>query len=315
MPKLIFFIFFFLIQTQLDATESLTVICDQAKLSFEKRFSDLENKYRRISNFPMLAENKPHWTVGTKNEAVYLLHGFIGTPFDFKLTIDKLTKLGYTVVADIIPGHGADGLVANQFGDSDWREHVKANINSLRSCFTKVHLIGFSTGGLLIHDYLRNNPTYTATSVTLYSPYYLPYSKFYQALNNFLQLFTSTVSTSFLYNLSHHPDAKIAILRPQNYLQDLPLITASRIAKLGKEVNDFGKVPLNTKALVFVSDLDGLIDLETTIKNVSADFSNLKVIHFTKKDLAPHHLMVPEVSVKAQDVLTETISFIETSAN
>lgn len=304
---------FFIYNAQ--AEQTTPTACELAKLSFEKRFSDLENKYRLISNFPLLEENKPYWHIGTKNEAVYLLHGYIGTPFDMKAAADKLTELGYTVVTDLIPGHGANGVIANQFGDADWREHVKANIDALRSCYPKVHLVGFSTGGLLIHDYLRNDPNYTAASVILYSPYYLPYSKFNQALNNFVQLFTNTLSTSFLYSLSHHPDAKIAILRPQNYLQDLPLITASRIAKLGKDVDSFGKISLNTHALLFVSDLDEIINLDATLKDVTADFSTLKVIHFTKKDAAPHHLMIPEVSAKAQDVLNETVSFIEGSGN
>lgn len=284
--------------------------CEKAYADFNLKFENLEKTYALYTKEKVIAENKPSWIWGTNNQAVYLLHGFIGTKYDLSMAATEFTKLGYTVVSDIIPGHGLNALVANQFKAEQMRDHVESNLNSLRSCYSKIHVMGFSTGGLLIHDYLRrHNQDFTAASVTLYSPFYKPRHFYSAVLGNIVRLFTDNVSAEAFYKATEFPDVKIALLRPANYLQQIPLDVAGRINDLGSEVYDSKPVSIHSKLLLFVSDSDETIDIDATLKKTAQDFSTLSVQHFTKADAVPHHLMLDEVSPKAKDVLQKTIAF------
>lgn len=290
-------------------------VCESAYQNFQKRFSTLEMKYATISDTTISGLNKPSWTWGRKKQAVYLLHGFIGSPEEMSQAANQLQKLNYTVINDLIPGYGADGLIANAFDSESWVNHVEANLKQVRRCFDKVHLVGFSTGGLLLHNYVRKHKQdFTAQSLTLYSPFYKPHFAFADFLRFAARVVTPIVLTKPLYYLTRFPDIKIAALKPENYLQQLPLDGAKSVFELGAKVNsEIEKNPLGedqTSVLLFVSETDQIMHLKTTVQNVATDFLNLKLVHFTKQ-YVPHHLMVSEVSTVAPQVLKSTVEFIQ----
>ncbi len=283
--------------------------CLAAETSFLKAFRKLQAQYRNYSNIEMLDENKPTWHWGHLPEAVYLSHGFIGTPEEMASTAKALEAKGYTVINDIIPGHGLDGYVANKFDENFWRMHVNKNIRNVATCFSKIHFVGFSTGALLIHDFLIRNQKFNAASVSFYSPFYQPRNQYSGFLKAAARFFTPVVSTSRLYFLTHFPDIKVAILKPRNYLQLLPLDASDAVIRLGESVSQSQLTPLNTPALVFASDTDMLNSTETALRIMARDFPNLTVDHFTD-GYVPHHLMVREVSVQASAVIRKTVQFI-----
>ncbi|MBC7420234.1 MAG: alpha/beta hydrolase [Bdellovibrio sp.] len=305
------FIFFILFHSQASATSGA---CQIAELGFKKRFTQLEKQYAKYSDTKVLLANQPTWSWGkNKKEVVYLLHGFIGTPEEMSVVAEKLSAENYTVVNDIIPGYGLDGYVANHFKASDWQNHVNANLASLQSCFKKIHLVGFSTGGLLLHHYLRTHPDFAAASITLYSPFYQPNSSFLSLLGAAARFLTPVVYTKLLYKLTRFSDIKVAILKPDHYLQQIPLDAARAVQNFGEQVNnaikkDSGK-KLKTPTLLFIGDGDEIVDQSSTIRNVSADFQNLRIIHF-ENSTVPHHLMVKEVSSVADEVHQRSVEFI-----
>lgn len=298
----------------LEPTYSKSEVCQKAQKKFENRFTQLQKKYQRLDTVSVSDENKPSWVWGRKRQAVYLLHGFIGTPNEMSAVALKLQEKNLTVINDLIPGYGTTGFIANQFDQQTWKKHVEANLNSVRECFDQVHLIGFSTGGLLLHHYIRQHTEdFTAQSITLYSPFYKPHLAFADFLRTAARTLTSTVLTKLLYDLTHFPDIKVAVLKPQNYLQQLPLDAAEYVLDFGAEVDSQIKSShLNdetTPALLFVSNTDQIMNLDITVKNVSADFLDLTVVKFDKK-YVPHHLMVDEVSSVAPFVQDKTVEFI-----
>ncbi|OFZ28991.1 MAG: hypothetical protein A2622_12900 [Bdellovibrionales bacterium RIFCSPHIGHO2_01_FULL_40_29] len=310
------FVLFFLILYHLHTVSAAplawqkTSACTTAQKQFISNFSDLERAYKTHSTEQFLSENKPTWTWGKKSEAIYLSHGFIGTPEEMSPVAEALAKLGYTVVNDIIPGHGVSGSIANRYGFLSWQNHVERNIQLLESCFSKIHFIGFSTGALLIHDFLIRHPQFNSTqSVTLYSPFYKPRNRYSEFLRTSARFLTPVISTSHLYFLTHFPDIQVAVIKPKNYLQELPLDAAEAVTQLGQSVMKLPSVPLKVPTLLFVSDADMIIDSATSIEFTSRDFKNLKLIRYTEGSV-PHHLMVDAVSIKASDVRTQTVNFI-----
>jgi pimeloyl-ACP methyl ester carboxylesterase len=308
------FLLFSQLQTQAIAPlYSKTSACAQAQDNFQKRFDRLQKKYLSYSDKVVSTENKPTWTWGRKKQAIYLLHGFIGTPEEMTGIAAQLAENNYTVINDIIPGYAADGQTANQFNQETWQNHVEANLNSIRSCFEKIHLIGFSTGGLLLHNYIRHHNDFTAQSLTLYSPFYKPHLSFGDFLRSAARLFTATVSTKTLYSLTHFPDIKVAVLKPENYLRELPLDAAGYVAEFGEYVSKQIKSnPLlneDTPVLLFLAQADQVINLNETIRAVDSDFANVTIQIF-KQNTVHHHLMVKGFSPVAQDVYQRTIDFI-----
>lgn len=312
---MMFFVLFSHLETEaFSPSYAKTPNCAAARKNFMNRFAQLKEKYHNLSEVDVSEENSPTWNWGRKKQAVYLLHGFIGTPNEMSALAVKLQVKGFTVINDLIPGYAADGFVANQFKPQQWQENTEANLESIRSCFEKIHLVGFSTGGLLLHDYVRlHEEDFTARSLILYSPFYRPHLKFADLLRSAARLVTPVVLIQPLYYLTRFPDIKVAVLKPNNYLQQLPLDGARFVFSLGRQVHEeIRNLPLGddlTATLLFVSDTDRIMDLQTSVENVTGDFSNVSVVRFSEIDV-PHHLMVDAVSPVAEAVQDQTVDFI-----
>lgn len=320
--RLFSFLFLILFQLQptraralLNTAEAASRACQKSEVEFNKRFTQLEKQYLTISKQKVISANRPTWRWGrNKNEAVYLLHGFIGSPHEMAPVANLLMQKDLTVINDLIPGHGADGMIGNAYTYPTWVAHVEANLTSIRRCFKKVHLIGFSTGGLLLHNYAHTHAdSFSPASLTLYSPFYQPDSAFLTLIGSAARYLTSLVPTKTLYTLTHFSDIKIAVLKPKYYMQQIPLDMAAEVQKLGEALKQkIATEPMDdihTPVLLFVADGDRIIDQNATVHNVSQDFRNLQLVHF-KSSKVPHHLMVKEVSPSATEVWRRTIDFI-----
>lgn len=87
-----------------------------------------------------------------KNEStvVLLIHGFTGSPSEFRRLGYYLHDLGYTVKAILLPGHGTTPEDMIQTGFRDWWRCVKEEFAKLRQeGYERVIPIGHSMGGLL----------------------------------------------------------------------------------------------------------------------------------------------------------------------
>lgn len=288
--------------------------CQKAESNFYKNFELLEKQYSLLSNDPIIKSNQPSWSNGQNGEAVYLLHGFIGSPEEMSKLAKSLKQKSYTVVNDIIPGHGLDGFVANHFSYSDWQKHVASNINEMRKCFKKIHFVGFSTGALLIHDYIRkNSKTFQASSLTFYSPFYKSSNEHADFLQYAARFFTPVINTQKLYFLTHFNDIKIATIKTQNYLQQIPLDMAKSVSLLGENlyqsIGSQKKAKIDSPTLVFVSNDDKIANYYINLEVFSLDFDNLQTEAFINHQI-PHHLMVNEVSSVANAVRSKTVNFI-----
>lgn len=287
--------------------------CELAKSGFESDFIQLQSEYKNLNNESVTDENKPTWTWGhgkRKKQIVYLLHGFIGTPEEMRVTAELLSREGLTVVNDIIPGHGASGFISNNYNEKHWKKHVSAQLDRIRQCSDQIFVIGFSTGALIIHNYLiQNQKNFSAAGVVFYSPFYTPNLSFASWLQKAVRFFASTVPIDFLYRFLHFTDVRVAILKPKNYMQSIPLDTASAIQRLGLAVFYQADMSSESPALLFASEDDQIIKYNNSVSKMQQDFKNLSIINFDHNSI-PHHLMVKEVSPVAFKVQTKTLVFI-----
>jgi len=80
---------------------------------------------------------------------VLLLHGFTGTPRDLAGLARRLHGSGFTVSLPRLPGHGTNG---GDFLQSGWRDWLRAAADAwmdIAGRCEKVHLVGYSMGGVL----------------------------------------------------------------------------------------------------------------------------------------------------------------------
>lgn len=281
---------------------ALATPCADVKSKFFHRFETLQKKTQKLFGEQVLnSDNFPVWLTPSENpngEIVYLLHGFLGSPFEMKSTAEALIQSGYTVIQDILPGHGVSAETANAIPVEDIQHHVFGNITALKKCDQKIHLVGFSTGATLLHHYLQKNSNAPISSVTLISPYYRPSILYSDVLSLGAGLFFSTLSIDFAYKVTRFPDLKVAYLDPSHYMHDIPL-------QMTNEIDSFGGTTLLTAALINVpillltSSNDKIASPIITHAKIAADFTSIKLMHYGPWMLAPHHIMAESVSPAA----------------
>lgn len=104
----------------------------------------MERKYRTPEPFFLPGFGPNAETV------VLLIHGFTGSPSEFRRLGYYLHDQGYTVKAVLLPGHGTTPEDMIQTGFRDWWRAVKEAFETLREAgYHRIVPVGHSMGGLL----------------------------------------------------------------------------------------------------------------------------------------------------------------------
>jgi carboxylesterase len=106
------------------------------------------NPVRIPSDTRVLPTAAPLRTPGPGGSAL-VLHGFTGWPGEMAFLGDRLAGAGLAVSIPRLPGHGTNGL---DFLQTGWRDWLRAAVDAyleLAAAHPRVHVVGFSMGGLL----------------------------------------------------------------------------------------------------------------------------------------------------------------------
>jgi len=103
------------------------------------------------------------------SHGVLLLHGFGDTPQTLSLIARRLTKLGYGVLAPLLPGHGRSMDAFRRSRASEWISAAKNALLQLRDRYATVSVVGLSMGGAL--GVLLAAETRSVASLVLIAPY------------------------------------------------------------------------------------------------------------------------------------------------
>lgn len=82
-------------------------------------------------------------------KGVLLVHGFTGAPSEMRLAGEYLNKMGYTVFAPRLPGHGTTPEEMAKTAWPHWYDSVEDGYHLLAGICTSVAAVGLSMGGLL----------------------------------------------------------------------------------------------------------------------------------------------------------------------
>lgn len=111
------------------------------------------DKYQDINTQQSIPEQSalPYLLIPEKhnNECVVLIHGLLSSPKELKILGEKLYHLDYVVIGCRLKGHGTSPWDLHKRSWQDWQQSVRQSIK-IAHCYSKtVHLVGFSSGGLL----------------------------------------------------------------------------------------------------------------------------------------------------------------------
>lgn len=100
---------------------------------------------------PLPLSNQPFLRLGTADHAVLLVHGLGGGPHEVQRLAHELhERHGLTVQAVRLPGHGGPGPRMPASTWTEWFAAVKGAHTELRARHSRVDLVGFSTGAILV---------------------------------------------------------------------------------------------------------------------------------------------------------------------
>ncbi len=105
---------------------------------------------------------------------VLMLHGFTGSPYEFKYLVEDLEKKDYTIRVPLLCGHGTKEEDLLKCRWYDWFEDAKQALFSLRKNCRKVVVVGLSTGATLA---LHLAAHYQLEGVVALSPALFPKEK------------------------------------------------------------------------------------------------------------------------------------------
>ena len=105
---------------------------------------------------------------GSNGEGVLVLHGFGGTPAHLRMLSAHLNDAGYTVGGPLLEGHGTNLEHMERTHRRDWLASARSGFEELSAACNRVHLFGFSMGGLLALSLAAQ--THPASLTTLNTP-------------------------------------------------------------------------------------------------------------------------------------------------
>lgn len=266
----------------------------------------IEYHLRDKSVTEILPENRPYVSqkeASDSKQVTYLLHGFIGSPYEMKYIAEYAYQRGDLIFNDLILGYGVNAHISNQFKGELWYKQVERNLNFLFNKYERINLVGFSTGGLLITHYLKNHPEQKSKvgKIRFISPFYTPNFLLAPLLGKFLSFFTSEVDTNLLYKYAAFPDVEVATLLPNYYLQKIPLKSALEVNSLADIIYDNPPTFDFDDVEVFLTKEDQVLNFNRSEKLMKQIFPKAKLNVFSGKN-APHHLMAPIVSKYADQI-------------
>lgn len=124
-------------------------------------------------------ENRTFSFPRSQREAVLLVHGLGGGPYEVQRLGERLAAGGLTAEGIVLPGHEAGPLRMPRSVWPEWYAAVERRYEELTTRFEAVHLVGFSTGATLALKLaadrsLRGRLVLLAPFVRVYRPALLP---------------------------------------------------------------------------------------------------------------------------------------------
>ena len=141
----------------LTARDIATFELEDQRLTFEWDYQHFHQPQHEEINQQQTATADANWFFlqSAKPDAagVLLIHGFLAGPEEIRGLGERLHEQGFNVLGVRLKGHGTSPWDLRSQRWQDWAKSVDHGYQILRAWSDRIHLVGFSTGGLLaIHQ-------------------------------------------------------------------------------------------------------------------------------------------------------------------
>ena len=233
---------------------------------------------------------------------IVLVHGFLASPAEMIQLGDKLNKKGFNVIGVRLKGHGTSPWDLAGRNWQDWADSVKRGFDIIRASSREVHIIGFSTGGLLaLHQAVAYPDEKLASVITVSSPveFQSKQMKFVPILhqaNRISRLVSADGLIPFRPNDSEHPDVNYA---------HIPIQALYQLQKL---IDNFFHHPaaLNCPVTLFQSTEDPVVVPESVYKLYNHIVSTDKQIVMI--DASRHGILYEDTDNTQQKIIDHVLS-------
>lgn len=170
--------------------------------------------------------------------ACLVLHGFAGSPAEVRPLINCLADQGITVSAPVLPGHGTTPEDLRGTRSRHWVRASEAELAALQERFGRVHVVGFSMGGLIALYLAAHHQVASVT--TLAAPI---------KLNDWRQILVPLAKYLIPYYESKISNPEIAAQLESNY-ERMPTSAIHSLLRLARRVRrDLPRVTAPVQAL------------------------------------------------------------------
>ena len=137
-------------------------------LEWDRKMFDTK-RYEEI-NAQQTATGDANWfflkSSSKSASAVLLIHGFLSSPAEMRSLGVRLHEQGHHVLGVRLKGHGTSPWDLRDRDWQDWQKSVERGYDIIKTYSQSVHIVGFSTGGLLALLQASVHPSKKIKSVT-----------------------------------------------------------------------------------------------------------------------------------------------------
>lgn len=231
------------------------------------------------------------------SHGVVLVHGFLASPAEMFELGKKLQQSGYSVMGVRLKGHGTSPWDLRDRDWQEWAASVKRGFDILKVYCADIHLVGFSTGGLLALNQAIQHPhkqLASVISVTAPVEFKSKQMKFVPLLhqaNKLVRWVSSEGLIPFRPNESEHPEVNYA---------HIPIRALYQLQKLIEKLMNTPAV-IHCPVTLMQADNDPVVEVDSVEKlfrHIDADDITIEMIQSQK-----HGILYEDIDQTQQKII------------
>ena len=233
---------------------------DDQRLALEWDRKQFNKKQYEEINARQTASADANWfflkSTRKSASAVLLIHGFLASPAEMRSLGERLHAQGHHVLGVRLKGHGTSPWDLRGRNWQDWLASVTRGYNIIKAFSQSIHIVGFSTGGLLALLQASNHPSNKIKTVSCISAPIdfknknLIFVPLLHHANNIVRWVSSEGLVPFRPNKPEHPEV--------NY-QHIPIRALYQLQLLVDHIKTHS-VEIDAKVFLYQSNQDPIVD-------------------------------------------------------
>ncbi len=236
---------------------------------------------------------------------ILLIHGFLASPAEMISLGERFYQLDWHVIGVRLKGHGTSPWDLRDRDWSEWVASVKRGFDILSAYSNNIHVIGFSTGGLLaLQQAIQHPDDKLASVISVSAPVefrskQLKFVPLLHQANKLVRWVNAEGIIPFRPNVAEHPEV--------NYAH----IPIRALYELQKFIDQFFKqaAPINCPVRLFQSNEDPVVEPESVkllCRHISAKDKQIEIINSQR-----HGILYEDIDNTQQKIIDSIVQINE----